>query len=184
MDRPQLIKACKKGKRAAQTELYERTADYIMNICYRYCPDVDEVKDIFQETYLKVFEHIKQYDTERGELHSWMARIAINTALARQKRAGRITFVEDFQPTLHPISDEDVIGDLSAEELQACVNRLPEGFRLVFNMYVVEGFSHKEIGQLLGITDATSRSQLSRARALLQKAILKQQKSPGHEATQ
>lgn len=184
MNWPQLIKACKKGKRTAQAELYERTADYMMNICYRYSADAGDAKDIFQEAYLKVFENIEQYDPERGKLHSWMARIAINTALQERKRAGKIQFVEDLQPALHPLSDQDVIGEISAEELQTCVNQLPEIYRLVFNLYIVEGYKHREIGELLEITASTSRAQLARARVMLQKAIKNLQNKSGHEATQ
>ena len=181
MGMQQIIQACKRKDRKARGELYKSTAAQMMNICMRYTDDLNTAKDVFQESYLKVFEKIHQFDSKKGNLMAWMSRIAVNTALEQLRKAKKIEYVDAFAPALHPVSDEDIIADLSATELLDYVNQLATPYKLVFNLYVVEGYQHQEIADLLGITASTSRSQLARARVLLQKIIKKNKNRIGYE---
>lgn len=176
-----IIQACRRGDRYGQEQLYQHTADFMMNICIRYTPDSHTAQDVFQDSYLKVFERIHQYREKRGPLEAWMARIAINTALAGRRRQKKFQTMDIIPREYEDTNREDIIARLTAEEIQKCVQRLPEGFRIIFNLFVVEGFSHREISKWLKISPSTSRSQLARARVQLQKIVLDLQKTTKHE---
>jgi len=163
------VRACQKGDRGARHTLYQSTADEIMNICIRYTNDHSMAKDAFQDTYLKIFSKITQYKSAKGTFMAWAARIAVHASLHVLRHHRKITYVESIHQDMAPTVGYDIYEALSAQELMDIVNELPDGYRLVFNMYVVEGFDHNEIGEKLGISAATSRSQLARARAILRK---------------
>lgn len=167
----QIIQACKNGERRAQKALYLLTSTEVMNVCRRYVVDHDAARDIFQDTYLKAFQKIHQYNSAKGSIGAWLARIAVNTALVYFRTQKRIELVDEFISVLEPVSKEDIMADFAAEEIYKQVMALPDGYRIVFNLYVVEGYSHEEIGDLLNIATASSRSQLARARAILKKQI-------------
>lgn len=167
MDHQKLIKDCLKGKLKAQRELYELYAKSMLGICYRYTRSIRDAEDVLQEGFVKVFHNLDQFKNE-GELGAWIRRIMVNTALNFLKRNKKYQQEMYFtQEYLHPVVDEDPAMRLSAKEIADLIRQLPQGYQVIFNLHAVEGYSHVEIGELLGISDGTSRSQYSRARNLL-----------------
>lgn len=181
MDIKSIIKGCKKNDRKCREALYRLTADDIMNICLRYTNDENKAKDIFQDSYLKVFQKIHQFDENRGSIKAWMSRIAVNNALMDYRKNKKVDLFESFTSVLEPVTNEDIIADLSADEIYSKINELPEGYKLVFNLFVVEGYTHNEIGEMLEIGASTSRSQLARAKSLLRKRIKKKENRIAYE---
>ena len=167
MDQQQLVRDCLKGKLRAQRQLYEQYAEPMLGVCYRYTRSVTDAEDVMQEGFLKVFHHLGQYKSE-GELGAWIRRIMVNTALNFLKRNRRyqeeMFFTEEY---LHPVTDEDPSRKMEARELADMIRQLPQGYQVIFNLHAVEGYTHVEIGEMLGISDGTSRSQYARARKLL-----------------
>ena len=167
MDHQRLVKDCLKGKLQAQRELYELFAKNMLGVCYRYTRSIKDAEDVLQEGFVKVFHSLGQYKNE-GELGGWIRRIMVNTALNFLKRNRKYQHEMYFtQEYLHPVSDDDPVVKLQAKELADLIRQLPHGYQVIFNLHAVEGYSHVEIGELLGISDGTSRSQYSRARNLL-----------------
>lgn len=166
----QLVKDIMKGDSIAMRELYDRYSGYAMAVCRRYIPDMDDVKDVMQESFVKVFSSLSRYEYRgEGSLKSWISRIVSNEALDHMRRNGRVSFVEMI-PDL-PDEPEPDIEDISDETLTALIARLPAGYRMVLNMYVFEQLSHKEIAARLGISPATSASQYFHAKKMLAKMI-------------
>jgi len=166
----QLIKACMRGDSAAQRELYERYAPKMMGVCMRYARDEAEAEDILQESFIKIFQHIKKYNFQ-GSWEGWLRRIVINTAidhLRRQKHTQYQLSIEQDQVKEVAASEVD---QLELEYLYQIIQELPAGYRLVFNLYAIEGYAHKEIAEQLSISESTSRSQYTRARAILMQRI-------------
>jgi RNA polymerase sigma-70 factor (ECF subfamily) len=167
MDHQKLVKDCLKGKLQAQRELYEQFAKEMLGVCYRYTRSIRDAEDVLQEGFVKVFYNLGQFKYE-GELGAWIRRIMVNTALNFLKRNRKyqkeMYFTQEF---LHPVADDDPIIRIQAKELADLIRQLPQGYQVIFNLYAVEGYSHVEIGEMLGISDGTSRSQYSRARNLL-----------------
>jgi RNA polymerase sigma factor (sigma-70 family) len=148
-----------------------------MTVCRRYSCDQKEAEDILQESFIRVFAHINQYKSE-GSLEGWIRRIAVNTALTfLKKKKIRFTELHEAIPEA-PSIDADALTGLGTEELLKMISRLPEGYRIVFNLYVLEGYDHNEIGKLLDISPGTSRSQLAKAKKSLKHQIIAQQKLP------
>lgn len=168
MDDRQLVKLCLKSNPAAQRELYNQYAKSMLGICYRYTKSIKDAEDVLQDGFVKVFTSLQQYKFE-GELGAWIRRIMVNTALNFLKKNSRYRTEMFFpeQPPLHPVADDNPIIDIQTKELAELIRQLPQGYQTIFNLHAVEGYSHVEIGQMLGISDGTSRSQYARARALL-----------------
>ncbi|HET9826537.1 MAG TPA: sigma-70 family RNA polymerase sigma factor [Chitinophagaceae bacterium] len=167
MDESKLVKDCIKGRPEAQRELYKLFADTMMGICYRYTKSVKDAEDVLQEGFVKVFLSLKQYRGE-GELGAWIRRIMVTTALNFLKRNHSYRDQMFFPAEhLHAVVNDDPAMILQAKELAELIRQLPPGYQTIFNLHAIEGYSHVEIGELLGITDGTSRSQYARARALL-----------------
>lgn len=141
-----------------------------MTICRRYANDHHEAEDMLQESFIRIFKSINQYKS-LGSFEGWVRRITVNTAIQfLQKRKIRFTEIDNMsiEP---PSSDRSVFSDLDAEDLLKLISLLPDGYRTVFNLFVLEGYSHEEISQMMKIETATSRSQLSKARAMLREKI-------------
>ncbi len=167
IDHLQLIKDCKKGKPAAQKELYQLFAPQMLGVCFRYTKSVEDAEDVLQEGFVRIFKFLDQYKGE-GELGAWIRRIMVNTALNYLKRSRKYQQDLVFDTTeLIVVTTENPEIRLQAKELAELIRQLPTGYQTIFNLYAVEGYSHTEIGQLLGISDSTSRSQYMRARQLL-----------------
>ncbi len=166
----ELIKACMQENADAQKELYERYAPMLMGTCMRYAKDQVEAEDILQESFIKIFQKIKKYNRQ-GSWEAWLRRITINTAidhLRKQKNMQRNISIEQDQALQVEAHEVD---QLELEYLYQIIQELPAGYRVVFNLYAIEGYSHREIGKQLGITESTSRSQYTRARAILMQRI-------------
>jgi RNA polymerase sigma-70 factor (ECF subfamily) len=171
MSEHQLIKGCRKGERPAQKELYDTYSRKMMGVCLRYVSDRETARDVLQEGFVKVFSSIDAYSGE-GSFEGWMRKIFVNCALEFLRKTDVLREAVTLDNTAElPNPDYSVISDITAGELLQMVQQLPSGFRTVFNLFAIEGFSHKEIGEILGITESTSRSQFTRARQLLQRKI-------------
>lgn len=171
MNEEQLIESCKRGDRAGQKELYNRFARKMMGVCYRYVNDMETSSDLVQDGFVKVFQSLDSY-TGLGSFEGWVRKIFVNTALEYLRKNDVLREAVDLDNTTeltHP--DSSAISSMTANELMKLVQELPSGFRMVFNLFAIEGYSHKEIGDMLNITESTSRSQYTRARQLLQKKI-------------
>jgi len=153
--------------------LYKHFAPKMYGICLRFAGNQMEADDILQEGFIKVFTKIREFRNE-GSLEGWIRRTIINTAINHYRKNLRYTKIQDIDDLEVPITNEENIYDkLSKEELVKLVQELPNGYRTVFNLNVLEGYTHKEIGKMLNISDNTSKSQLTRARSILQKKVLK-----------
>ncbi len=167
-----MIQGLKANDRAAQTAVYQayRTPWYM--ICLRYCSNKEDALDVLQNALIKIFSKIGQFDETKGQFKSWSSQIVVNESLQflRDKRQS-IQFEE--AELIHPLqyADEEDSNILSSEELTKLIQQLPDGYRTVFNMYVMEGYTHPEIAEYLDIGIGTSKSQLSKARKMLQKSI-------------
>ena len=171
MTEKELIDNCRKNNPIAQRALYDKYARKMMAVCLRYGRDYDTAHDLMQEGFIKVFTAIDSY-TGNGSFEGWIRRIFINTALEYLRRNDILRETVDIDDS-EPMQEIDysTVEQMSADELMELVAELPTGFRTVFNLFVVEGYNHKEIGEMLGITESTSRSQLTRAKKWLQKRI-------------
>ena len=162
-----LIRDCLKNNRAAQKQLYQLHAPVMLGVCYRYTKSLADAEDVLQESFVRVFKHLDQYKGDR-ELGAWIRRILVTTALNYLKRNSKYQYDLAFDKIeMHPVSDDNPEVALDIKELTALIQQLPTGYQAIFNLHAVEGYSHVEIGALLGISDGTSRSQYARARALL-----------------
>ncbi len=167
----QLIEACKKGDRAAQRALYDRLAPRMFPICIRYAGDREVAQDILQDGFVTLFMKLDDFKGE-GSFEGWARRIFVTTALMYLRKKDALKMSDELD-TVRGMKAETVtqIQSLGYKELMELIMTLPPGFRTVFNMYAVEGYSHKEISDMLGISETTSRTQLSRARTWLQNKI-------------
>lgn len=163
----QLVKDCLKQKASAQKLFYQEFAEQMLGICYRYTKSIQDAEDVLQEGFIRAFRFLNQYKND-GELGAWLRRIMVNTALNYLKKNRRYQNELSFDDVdMVLITDENPDDYLSAKELAELIRQLPTGYQTIFNLYAVEGFSHTEIGQMLGISENTSRSQYMRARQLL-----------------
>jgi RNA polymerase sigma-70 factor (ECF subfamily) len=166
----ELINGCLRENKKCQQELFKRYSGKMMAICMRYGRHRMEAEDLLQDAFIKVFDNLSKFKY-KGSLEGWIRRIVINTAL---KAYGKKSFQnEQIGIEVHHDSpvDPSVLSSLNEAALLQLVSRLPDGYRIVFNLYAIEGYSHKEIADLLGIQESTSRSQLVKARKMLQTQI-------------
>ena len=176
------LNLCQANDARSQRDLYDYFKPKVMGLCRRYTGCKEEAEDVFQETFIRVFHNISQVH-DLVHLEQWIKKIAVNTAINYYHKNKRHQHVEEMNG-YHKTNDEYelIISHFSDEQLLDLINNLPEGYRLVFNLYEVEGFSHAEIGELLHISEVTSRSQLYRAKQTLKNrlkafGILKYEKS-------
>ncbi len=168
-----LLQGCIKNDASAQQELYQRYSPKMLSVCYRYAKTREDAEDMLQEGFIKVFSQISKFE-KRGSLEGWILRIIVHTCINHLKKnkkfndhvdlayAGNIVIREDYIPSI-----------IQAKQIVETIRSLPIGYRTVLNLYAIEGFSHKEIGQLLDIEESTSRSQYTRAKSMLEEILLK-----------
>lgn len=173
----ELIKGCIEENESSQRELFKRYAGKMLGVCQRYARNAADAEDIVQDAFIKIFEKIYQFKSE-GSFEGWIRRIVVNTAL---KKYTVIRY--DKEVSGYEITDRDESGmeesanaHLNEKELLGLINNLPDGYRLVFNLFVIEGYQHEEIAQMLNIQPGTSRSQLVKARNMLKQKILQKQR--------
>lgn len=168
-----LIDNCRKGDRKAQFRIYKLYYRNMYNISLRIVNDTQEAEDIMQESFLSAFEHIESYGGQVS-FGAWLKRIVINRSLdaLKKKKAGILGFDEAHEVAVmvDEESDPEMV-DLQVEEVHRCIKLLPDGYRIILSLYLLEGYDHEEIGGILGITSSTSRSQYTRARAKLANLI-------------
>lgn len=177
-----LILACRKGKSRFQEMLYRRFYAFAMSVCLRYAPNRDDALEILNDSFMKVFQNIMSYDPDKP-FKSWFRKILVNTSLDKYKENKKYSIHAEFDVSELEIAHEpELEKQLNAEEILELLSGLPQIYRLVFNLYEIEGYSHDEIAGMLDIAPGTSRSQLSRAKLMLKKAWSEMKNKPYHEA--
>ena len=173
LEEKQLIELCKKKDRNAFNELYKRNSGKLMGVSMRYCNDVLEGEDILQESFIKIFHQLENYKF-KGSFEGWLRRIVVNTAInhfnSKKVRVDGAGNSDDFDL---PDGNLNIESQLNGKELLEIISQIPEGYNMVFNLNVIEGYTHKEIAEQLGITEGTSKSQLAKAKGLLRKILTK-----------
>lgn len=165
------IVAAKKGKTAAQREIYKHFYGYGMSIAIRYAQHGEEAEEILNDTYMKVFKNLHKY-TPNLSFKAWFRRILINTAIDYHRKYQKYRHTMGITHAYGVSIASDTISDISAKEILKLVQKLAPSYRMVFNLYVIEGYKHREVAEKLGITEGTSRATLATARHKLQKMIL------------
>lgn len=172
LNEDELIEGCIKQDVHFQRMLYERYANKMMGVCLRYCNSRQEAEDVLQDAFIKIFDKIKTFE-KKGSLEGWIRRIMVNSALKSNDKR-----VYKFEPgnlehVQEPTFNAKAISNMETQTLMDIIRQLPEGYKAVFNMYAIEGYSHKEIGEELGISEVTSRTQYARAKKYLKKLLIK-----------
>lgn len=170
------MEACRNNDRQAQQALYLRFVEMMKGICLRYAANEDEAEDILQEAFIQAFKKIDLYKGD-GALGGWLRKITVNKALEQYRKNKSLkNLKEGFSHELEsPVADDNIFDRLALEDLLKKIQQLPVGYRTIFNLYAVEGYTHKEIAELLDIAEGTSKSQFSRARNMLIEMITKQE---------
>ena len=172
LDEKELVKGCAKGERAAQQALYDLYCRKLMAVCIRYAKNVPEAEDILQEGFVRIFSGLRSFRFE-SKLGTWMTRIMINTALNQQRKSLYLLPMIDVEDAGLREDEKISLADFHLSELIAIIQGLPDGCRIVFNLFAIEGYSHKEISEMLGISESTSKSQYFRAKNLLRAKLEK-----------
>jgi len=172
LNEKELIEGCCKGSRASQKALYDYYCRKMMVVCLRYAKSSAEAEDIMQEGFIKVFHNIKDFRQE-SKLGTWITRIMVNTALNVQRKKLYLYPMVDVEEVILPEVEMSISG-MHFQQLLEMIQALPQGCQIVFNLFAIEGYSHKEIAELLGISEGTSKSQFARAKSLLQAKLLKE----------
>jgi RNA polymerase sigma factor (sigma-70 family) len=168
----ELIEGCRKGSRASQQALYDRFCKKMMVVCLRYSKSIPEAEDILQEGFVRVFQGLDGFRQD-AKLETWITRVMVNTALNHHRKKLYLFPMVDVEKA--ELKEEEVsVTGLHVEELLAMIQSLPHGCQIVFNLFAIEGYSHKEIAEQLGVSEGTSKSQYARAKALLQEKIRKE----------
>jgi RNA polymerase sigma-70 factor (ECF subfamily) len=172
MSDEELIKGCVNGKESFQYEVYKRYSPKMFAVCLRYCGSREEAEDVLQDAFIKIFDKMHTFKFN-GSFEGWIRRVIINTAIRNKYTNFRAHEVPTLDNIEHPTVDEKITSNLSVADLMKLVNELPQGYKLVFNLFAIEGYSHKEIAEMLNIQEATSRSQFLRARQFLREKLEK-----------
>ncbi|HLP04749.1 MAG TPA: sigma-70 family RNA polymerase sigma factor [Paludibacter sp.] len=172
-DEKRLVTGCRNNETWAQKQVYDLYAPAMLSVCIRYVIDKETARDILQEGFIKVFTKINTY-AGTGSFGGWIRRVIVTTALEHLRQNDALRNSESIDEYNSAIQDETatIIESISANDLLVCISGLPTGYRTIFNMYAIEGYSHSEIAGILNISENTSRSQFMRARKLLQKSVL------------
>ena len=170
-DEKDLIKLAAENNRHAQQKVYSKYAPKMLSICRQYIKDLHQAEDIMITAFMKVFTNLKNFE-HKGSFEGWIRRIMVNECISYLRVQKKVGFLEDefyLEDTFNNIESH-----FSVEDIQSLIDSLPDGYKMVFNLYAIEGFKHQEIAKMLGISEGTSKSQLSHARKMLQEQINKQ----------
>lgn len=180
LDNKELIEACVKGDRVAQRNLYDLFSRRMYVVCLRYTKSQQEAEDVLQDSFIKVFKNLKGY---RGDsrLDYWIKRIVINTALNSQRKKLYMYPMVDIDDVKNDFDHSKALSNFQMEELLKMIKELPTGCQTVFNLFAIEGYSHREIAEMLEVSEGTSKSQFARARKLLQNKIAEEDKTERYE---
>lgn len=162
----ELVTECRKGNPTYQRALYQQYYRKMYGVCLRYANDPDDAQDVLQEGFIRVFKKLDSF-RGTGSLEGWIRRIMVHTSIEYYRRKSRY-FMVDIEGAAHELDTQmDALAQMSREEILQQIQALPPGYRTVFNLYIIEGFTHQEIGEMLDISEGTSKSQLSRAKLIL-----------------
>ncbi|SDQ15572.1 RNA polymerase sigma factor [Flagellimonas zhangzhouensis] len=170
MDLDELIHNCKKGERQAQAELYRRYSSVLFGMCLKYSKNKAEAEDNLHDSFMTIFDKIDQFQF-KGSFEGWIKRITVNTVLQKYRKDQFLNVVTDNMEESHEVETEGT--DISLSTLLQHIQELPNKYRITFNLYVLDGFSHKEISEMLGTSTGTSKSNLARAKSILREKIEK-----------
>lgn len=174
MTESELIRLCQQASPRGQQELFDRWADSLYRVALRYVKTDVDAEDIVMISFTKAFRHITSFRPQgEGSLHAWLRKIVVNESLGWLRRRHNFNMVESLDDTL-PVPDLNEVCHLPAEDILRLVMELPAGYRTVFNLHVVEGYSHQEIAEQLGISESTARTQLFKAKAQLKKMLIRE----------
>ena len=162
----QLIQKCLTNDRVAQKQLYHLYADFVMNIARRYAIDISEAKDMVQNTFIKIFKSLDQFDSNRGKFKHWISRIAVNEAIAIKRKNINWQVSEFPEIDSKEIINNEAIANLNYKDMISSMNQLPEQHRVILQLFYVDDLDHKEIASIIEIKESSSRSRLTRARKL------------------
>ncbi len=177
MNDEEVVKGCVAKDRQAQKILYDKYCRKMMGVCLRYASSREEAQDMLQEGLIKVYEKISTFAFQ-GSLEGWIKRIVINTSLDHLRRMKNWQHPVDIETQQEALQySSTIVESFTAADLMKIIQRLPAGYRTVFNLFAIEGYNHKEIADMLGITESTSKSQFSRAKAQLQQLVTDHQKN-------
>jgi RNA polymerase sigma factor (sigma-70 family) len=165
-----LIEGCLLGNPVMQKKLYDKYAPKMYGICLRYAANGEDAKDILQDGFVKVFVNLSKY-LATGSFEGWMRRIFVNTAIEHYRKKNQLYAINENQEENIPNQEVSALDELAAEDIIKLISELPNGYRTVFNLFAVEGYSHKEIATMMNISEGTSKSQYARAKAWLQEKI-------------
>ncbi|MDE5420234.1 sigma-70 family RNA polymerase sigma factor [Labilibaculum sp. DW002] len=165
-----IIKDCIKGKAKAQELLYVTFAPKMLGVCLRYSKDLAEAEDTLQDGFIKIFQNVKSYQF-KGSFEGWMRRVMVNTALAKFRQEKKIQLVEEVVDIEDEEDENYAESEISIDILLKMVQELPDRYRMVFSLYVLDGYPHNEIAEVMEITVGTSKSNLARGRAILKQKV-------------
>ena len=172
MTEEQLVKKCVSGDATAQKAFYDLYANKMMGVCLRYMKDHDEAQDVLQDGFIKVFNKLPDF-VSKGSLEGWVRRIMVNTALDQYRKNLKFQKNVEIDSVDYKLEKSQfILETIHAEDLLKIIRTIPEGYRVVFNLFAIEGYSHKEIAERLGVTESTSKSQYSRAKKMLRKLLV------------
>ena len=171
-----MVNGCINGNRKFQEKLYQHFSAKMFSICLRYSYSHEDAEDMLQEGFVKAFNNIKSYRNE-GSFEGWLRKIFVNTSIEIYRKNSKMYPMTDLLPVVSQQSfSNDILENINAGELMKLVQKLSPGYRIAFNLYAIEGYTHREIAEMMGISEGTSKSQVARARMLLQKAITENSK--------
>lgn len=165
----QLMQGCKKGKRSSERQLVEKYSTILFATCLRYMGNREDAKDVLQDGFILIFRYCNSYDSSKGALKSWMQKICINVALKKLKKNRNEKSLDEVY--IEPQISSSAISKMNVDDVFAVIQKLPASYRTVFNLSVVEGYSHKEIAEMLNVKEGSSRAILSRAKDTLRKNL-------------
>lgn len=167
-----LIQGCIRGNRQMQELLYQKYSSKMYGVCLRYSGNVEDANDLLQEGFIKIFKNLTKFRGE-GSFEGWIRRIFVNTSIEHFRKKIKLYNVSEVQENTIEDDDLNILDTLAEKDIISLVSELSPGYKAVFNMHVIEGYSHKEIADVLGITEGTSKSQLARAKGVLKKSLEK-----------
>ena len=182
-DENKILEGCIKGDKKSQKSLYEFYSSVLFGLALRYCTSRADAEDVLQESFIKIFQNLNKFQAT-GPLGAWVRRIVVNTAINHFNKQKTEFLSHNNESYLEvPSNDESVFSSFSTQDLLKSIQELPDGFRMVLNLYTIEGYTHKEISEMLKISEGTSKSQLSRARSLLTEKMAKKHKILSYEGS-
>ena len=172
MTEEQLVKACISGNASAQKEFYDLFAKKMMGVCLSYTNNYEEAQDVLQDGFIKVFNKLSKF-VNKGSLEGWVRRIMVNTALDHYRKNKKFQKDVEIDAVSFKLEKQEyIVESINAQDLLKIIQTIPEGYRVVFNLFAIEGYSHKEIAEQLGVTESTSKSQFSRAKKMLRNILI------------